>query len=211
MNNRQDITLALSGIFQAAVLVKQLAWTGKLDQAPFEASIHSLFQINSEKVSDIYGGQQNLQVGLQALIDLLDNNAPNDREIAKYTISLLHLEKRLMKNPIMLQMIRQGIERAQTQAEHFSPTHENVMANLAGIYTDTLSTFKFRIHVTGEPNHLTNANTTNRVRALLLAGIRSAVLWRQLGGSRLQLVFGRKNLVSQAKQLLESLKESEPA
>ena len=88
------------------------------------------------------------------------------------------------------------------QAEHFSTMHDNVMANLAGIYTDTLSTFNFRIHVTGNPIYLTNPVNTNKVRALLLAGIRSAVLWRQMGGSRWQLIFGRKQYSEIAKKIL---------
>ena len=35
----------------------------------------------------------------------------------------------------------------------------------------------------------------HKVRALLLAGIRAAVLWRQLGGSRAQIIFARKKMV----------------
>jgi high frequency lysogenization protein len=42
----------------------------------------------------------------------------------------------------------------------------------------------------------------------LLAGIRSAVLWRQLGGTRLQLLFSRKSIVSDAEELLELLLET---
>ncbi|PMC26181.1 lysogenization regulator HflD, partial [Klebsiella aerogenes] len=38
-----------------------------------------------------------------------------------------------------------------------------------------------------------------------LAGIRSAVLWHQVGGGRLQLMFSRNRLVNQAKQILAHL------
>ncbi|GAM56239.1 hypothetical protein JCM19232_5254 [Vibrio ishigakensis] len=41
-----------------------------------------------------------------------------------------------------------------------------------------------------------------KVRALLLAGIRSAVLWRQVGGKRRHLIFSRKKMVEQAEILL---------
>ncbi|MEE7539638.1 DUF489 family protein [Enterobacter kobei] len=41
-----------------------------------------------------------------------------------------------------------------------------------------------------------------KVRASLLAGIRAAVLWHQVGGGRLQLMFSRNRLTTQAKQIL---------
>jgi CII-binding regulator of phage lambda lysogenization HflD len=43
---------------------------------------------------------------------------------------------------------------------------------------------------------------TGKVRASLLAGIRAAVLWHQVGGGRLQLMFSRNRLTTQAKQIL---------
>jgi high frequency lysogenization protein len=45
----------------------------------------------------------------------------------------------------------------------------------------------------------------SKVRAALLAGIRSAVLWQQVGGGRLQLMFSRQRLLSEAKTILSRL------
>lgn len=202
----QSVTraMALAGVVQAASLVKQLSWNGTINQEEFTTCIESIFQTDPAQVEDVYGHVRNISSGLQMLTKLFsDNNGPKDQEIARYTISLLHLERLLVKKPEMLTIIQRGVERAKSQAHHFSTTHENVIANLAGIYTDTLSTFKFRIHVTGESNYLSNPNTINKVRTLLLAGIRSAVLWRQLGGSRWQLVFGKKTLIQDAKYLMQ--------
>lgn len=49
---------------------------------------------------------------------------------------------------------------------------------------------------------LKNAQVQAKVRATLLAGIRAAVLWQQVGGGRLQLMFSRARLVKEAKQIL---------
>ena len=137
------------------------------------------------------------------MILLFSNNAlTKESDIARYVFSLLYLQAKLSEKPQMLQQVRDGIERAQTQAQHFSTTHENVMANLASLYTDTLSTFSFRIHVSGEPLYLNQTPTINKIRALLLAGIRSAILWRQLGGKRWQLLINRGSLIQSAKQWL---------
>jgi high frequency lysogenization protein len=197
--------LALAGVFQAAALVKQLARTGRVDEQYFTSSIESIFKIDAENVLDVYGKPEHLTLGLNELIKLFANNKqPKDSEIARYVFSLLHLERKLISNSKMLTMVRAGIERAANQANHFSSTHENVMANLASLYTDTLSTFSFRIQVAGEPIYLNQTHVLNKVRALLLTGIRSAVLWRQLEGKRWQLVLYRTLILETAKQWLQA-------
>lgn len=212
LEQRRNRVLALTGVVNAAHLVKQLAWKGTVNQDEFATCIYSIFQTHAPTVPAVYGETRHLIPGVQELIKLLtDTKAPKDPEIARYTISLLHLERLLQKKPAMLNVIQRGIERAKNQAQHFTNTHENVIANLAGIYTDTLSTFKFRIHVSGESTHLSNHYNVNKVRATLMAGIRSAVLWRQLGGSRWQLVFGKRTLLEDANALLKTLQEQRVA
>ena len=51
-------------------------------------------------------------------------------------------------------------------------------------------------------SHLQVSSNAARIRALLLAGIRSARLWRQLGGSRWQMVFSRRRLLNELYPLL---------
>ncbi len=198
-------TLALAGVFQSACLVKQLATTGRTHPEAFATSIESILAIDANSPLDVYQNHRNLSIGLEALISLFSNSKkPKDSDIARYTFSLLHLERKLSENPKMLDRVASGVQRAKAQAFHFSPTHENVMANLASLYTDTLSTFRFRIHVSGEPVYLNQTNQLNKIRALLLAGIRSAVLWRQLGGRRWQLLIQRSALIDSADQWLKT-------
>jgi len=77
----------------------------------------------------------------------------------------------------------------------------SVVANLAGLYQETLSTFKFRIQVGGDPRLLQNTENAAKIRALLLAGIRAAMLWRQVGGRRWHLLFFRSRLRPSLKKL----------
>lgn len=211
MNDKsKDRTLALAGVFQAAALVKQLAKTGRTTEPYFTASIESLFKTDPQDVLDVYGGTRNLALGLQELIRLFSNNkAPKDSDIARYVLSLLHLERKLSKNSKMIQTIQAGLARAKIQANHFSTTHENVLANLASVYTDTLSSFKFRIYVSGEPVYLNQTSILHKVRALLFAGIRSAVLWQQVGGRRWQLLISRQNIIQTAKNCLQAVAQPE--
>jgi len=56
--------------------------------------------------------------------------------------------------------------------------------------------------VNGEQGYLATPLIAAKVRAGLLAGVRSAVLWRQLGGNRWQLLFGRRRIAREAGRLL---------
>lgn len=204
VEQRINRTLALAGVVQAATLVKQLAWKGCVNQDELLTSIQSIFETDPKDTIAVYGKINNVNTGLKALTTLFaESKGPKDQEIARYTISLLHLERLLLKKPDMMTKLQRGIERAKSQAEYFSTTHDNVIANLASVYVDTLSTFKFRIHVGGEKSYLSNPHIINKVRGILLAGIRSAVLWRQLGGSRWQFVFSKKTMMQDAQYLLD--------
>ena len=105
----------------------------------------------------------------------------------------------------MLAQLADGIDRAKQQAEVFSTTHENVLANLAGLYSDTISTLSPRIMVQGEQVYLNDTLNVNKIRALLLSAIRSAVLWRQKGGTRLQIMFSRKKYLQEIQLLINKL------
>jgi len=80
--------------------------------------------------------------------------------------------------------------------------HDLQAERIAGLYSKTISTISPRIVVNGRPQHLQVQRTVNWIRALLFSGLRSAVLWRQLGGGRFSLMFGRKKMLEQAQTLL---------
>ncbi len=200
-----ETILALAGIIQATKLVQEIASHGTVDQANFEVCIHSLFETNPRDTASVYGGVEGVRPGLIVLTEQLgEQQHKRDMEITKYVISVMHLEKKLSKRPDMLKTIGQGIDKAREQAGHFSMTHENVIANLADLYVNTISTLQPRIIVNGEHGYLTDPDNANKIRALLLAAIRSAVLWRQCGGNRLQLLLNRKKIIQMAGSLLRT-------
>ena len=197
--------MALAGLFQAVSLVQQAAREGNADAEPFESSIESVFRIEAEDSDAVFGGSARLTRGLETLCRQLGRDkARQDAELMRYAVSLLFLERQLVRNAKMLDRVREGIEAASRQSEHFSVTHENVLARLADTYTTTVSQLKPRIMVQGKPEYLNTPANANRIRALLLAGMRSAVLWRQLGGNRLQLLWTRKHIVQNAEELLKA-------
>jgi len=212
-NSWQDTTLALAGIFQASALVAQLAKTGNVPSEAYHCSIESLFALNPPDTISIYGSVASLRLGLEQLRATLSsettNNTPDAariREVLRYSMAILHLQKKLSRRKDMLGVIGSRLQQAARQAEHFGATHENVVGNLGDLYQETLSTFPFRIQVAGDPGYLQQPRIASEVRALLLAGVRSATLWRQLGGNRWHLLLRRKQLAANVEQLLKQAK-----
>lgn len=205
MASLYDKTLALAGLFQATALVRQIATGGQADPHDLEVCLKSIIELNPDDLNNIYGNPGNLKTGLQLIVSQLGaNDSKPDMDIARYAISLLHLERKLSKESHMLRIISEGISRAKEQLEHFPITHENIIANLAGIYSETVSQIPPKIMVSGENQYLSDSNNANRIRALLLCGMRSAVLWRQLGGNRWQLLFQRRKLCEAAQRILQA-------
>ena len=59
-----------------------------------------------------------------------------------------------------------------------------------------------RAVMNGKPQFLQVERVTDWIRTLLLAGIRSATLWMQLGGNRFELMFGRRRIMQDAQRYL---------
>lgn len=198
-------TIALAGIAQVAVLVQQLATTGSCDQDALEASIGSVLKIDSDGVAEIYGGLPGLKLGFEQLNGQISGEKPPNPDQARYAASIVFLENKLAKRKDFLATIHAGIVKAQAQAEQFGPVHENVMANLGDLYHSTISTLQPRIMVNGDQQFLSSHAIANKIRALLLAGIRSALLWRQCGGSRWKFIFYRRRIQDELQHLMKRI------
>lgn len=205
LNTITNQTLALAGIAQAAALVQQLASKGTADSVAFETSIASVLKIDSDSVIDIYGSLEGLKLGLKQLDDQMTGYKITNPEQARYSASLVFLENQLSERKDLLKTINIGVTKAQAQSEHFGLLHENVLANLGEVYQSTISTLQPRIMVNGDPVYLARADIANKIRACLLAGIRSAILWRQCGGTRWKFLFYRKKIQAELKTLLAQI------
>ena len=190
-----DQVLALAGLIQAAGLVAQVAKTGLLPQDSFEASVKSLFSFDPASTSEVYGGVRGLNLGLRTTRDLLASGGLTaNGDVARYGLNLFQLERRLSKHAEVRARIASGLQEAGRLAEEFTPVHQEVLSSVASVYKDTISTLGNRIQVIGDIRHLQNSNNTDKVRVLLLSGIRSAVLWHQLGGRWWHLLLQRQRL-----------------
>lgn len=198
---REARVIALAGVLQSCRLVHDLATTGRADDAAAQSSLASVFRIDADSAADVFGGLAGVRMGLDVLIAQFEGD-PRDLNLTRLVLGVLRLERRLSTNRHAQAELRGGIDDIQRQVDHFGIAHATVQGRLADLYVATLSTLRPRIIVHGNPQHLGNAQLVERIRALLLAAVRAAVLWRQVGGSQLRLLLRRQQYAMLARGLL---------
>ncbi len=203
----KDRVLALAGIFQAAKLVDDVAFRGNADHSALRASIGSIFATEPDDVPEVFDGAQGVRRGLRIVRRIFDTAATEaDLAITRYVFALITLEKKARNRIGMFSNLQSRVTRGKSQARHFDDVaHDSVLAALADTYVETIGTLSPRIMVNGEPDRLENPRNVEMIRALLLAGIRSAVLWRQCGGNKLTLLISRRAIRDQADTLLKEV------
>lgn len=203
MTTIENQTLALAGIFQSAALIEQLATEGKLNQAAFDCSFDSLFTFEAPTALDVFGNLSGLSRGLNVLIQALgSNNQHPGKNVTYYALSMLKLSAKLKRDLNMAAQVQEKLQKTESLSRDFELSRQSVISKIDGVYQSTISTMTPRIMVQGEQTYLSNSDNASKIRTLLLAGIRAAVLWYQLGGNQWKLVFSRKKYLLSANQLL---------
>ncbi|WP_419851778.1 high frequency lysogenization protein HflD [Actinobacillus pleuropneumoniae] len=207
--NYHDITIAFAGVCQAVSLFQQFAHKGSADREIFANSIKSLLVTQPDSTLAVFDGQlANLKLGLETVQAQMGSpNGKLDTEIGRYWINVLALSQKLNKNPEAKAKLAERLQ----QIERQLPLYENdimadqMIANLAAIYSDVISPLGSKIHVLGLQDYLVRPDIQQKIRASLLAGIRAGILWQQVGGTRWQFLFSRRKILNQAQQFYKSI------
>lgn len=206
--HERDRTLALAGVFQSVLLVQSLARYDRADEPAFSYSINSILLIDADSTETVFGGISGVRLGLEEMRNkMLGRGDRPDLEMARYVLSLIQIAGKVSRNPRMLQDMATQIE---IIASHHRATNValDTIDELAQLYASTISHITPRIVVSGEHGYLTDSRIAARVRSALLAGIRAAFLWLQLGGRRWHLIFSRKKIGTAAAMLLAEIADS---
>lgn len=196
-----DRALALAGVFQAVTLVERVARDAEPEAALLEATLAPLFRFDASDVPAVYGGATNLKLGLTALEQALGGPRQAGDELAlRYALNLLQFERHYAGDATMQRELRRLLQLIQLQGDPAGISGQASVEALADAWTRTLGTLRPRVLVGGDPERLRDKRVVSLVRALLLAGFRSAVLWRQVGGSRWSLLLRRGPLLRAARR-----------
>ena len=179
-------TIALAGLYQSCRVVSKIAWSGEYDAQELTTLINCILKIDSVKTEDIYMNVPSLQTGLIYLKkQIVGDIFTRSSETRRYIASLKQLSDNLMADDKCIIRIQTLLKEMDSRSE--SMTIDEKATELSNIYQKTLSNFEPRIIVNGENLYLTDQIHASRIRTALFAGVRSMILWQQLGGSKLKL------------------------
>ena len=191
--------IALAVVTQCAVLVHELATNGRASTDQLHACLKPVYQLNADTVASLYPSPAEFSQGMQVLQNSFDSKGLREHaEVVRYMLGMLILQQHLSRNPAMMSEI--GARLGDFGPEYTGdPGDPDALlkadcSRLARLYQDTISLLSYRIHVAGNPEHLRNQQVAEQIRAVLLAGIRSAMLWHQLGGRRWHLFFYKRHI-----------------
>ena len=187
--------LALAGLAQALAQVRRIADTGQANENVLATSLDSIFRIDADTAATVYGGRENLRPGLMLLRDYFGGQ-PRDEQLPRLALAVMQLERRFVQDDDMALKVQRGIRDQSDAAGENGSTHPDVLAALGSLYAETLSNLRPRVLVQGNPHYLGQPAVVAEVRAVLLAAVRSAVLWRQLGGSLWDFLLRRRDMAA---------------
>lgn len=193
--------LALAGLAQSLQQVRRIADTGQSEAAVVQTSIESLFRIDATNTADVYGSVAGVSSGLRLVRGYL-GEGNKDEALARLGLSVLQLERRFIRDGSTASAVHSGIVDISAQARTLGSTHPDVLTALGTLYADTISHLRPRVMVQGNPHYLAQPAVVAEIRAILLAAVRSAVLWRQLGGNYWDFLFSRRAMLDAANDLL---------
>lgn len=197
-NSLPDRVLALAALVQALTQVRSIAETGQSNSSAVQTVLDSVFRIDATTPEAVYGRAVELAPGLRLLRDYF-NKQSTDEALPRLALSVLQLERRFSGEAGTLAAVGEGVAEIALQAQGLgSSTHPDVLAALGGLYADTISHLRPRVMVQGNPHYLAQPAVVAEIRAILLAAVRAAVLWRQLGGTYWDFLWSRRAMADAA-------------
>ena len=201
-----DQALAFAAVFQAATLAHQLAAADDYDRPALHHMGLSVLRLDADSTAAVFGSVHALRLGLDCVVRLFSGRADaSTREVFQYAAEMHQLSVKLGRDRRAQAAVGAGLDELRARhadlAEHFD--HDDALHDdIGALYTRSISRMRPRIIVRGSEGRLTDPLTVSRVRTALLAGIRAAWLWRQLGGRRWQVAAFRTQYHHRAKRLL---------
>ena len=186
----QGQVLALSAVVSAADAADRIA-VGSGNEPP-EHLLNGVFSLEQDRMEALFEPQEAFQADLDKAADLLrgEQRSPHP---ARYTVMLLKLATSLQKSKPITTKLRHLLEQ--------TPATDRDAHRAAEIYSETLSHLRPTIIVHGTRDRLHQPSVADAIRASLLAGVRYAWAWQQLGGRQWHLILRRGRILQAITQL----------
>ncbi len=194
MTNLDYRSLALAALFEALAEMQSTAEGRGGDD--IQHLLTPLFAIDADSLAAVFASPARYRNGIETAASAIAGER-NALRLLNYAFAVMELATLLKREDRIAGHLSQRL-RALANA----PRDAALLLALDEAYQETIGRLGKRIQVSGDPNALKQPQVAARIRALLLAAVRFAWLWRQLGGRRWQLIVGRRK----ALESLDALK-----
>ncbi len=200
-------TLTLSALYQCAQIVHSISVDGVATLTDYKAITQLLFAEDNEAFNNILNEVKPFKTGLEHLGKQLSGQQDSIEhlEITRYVISLIALEKSFSNQTQLLQQVAEKVELCHQKMGDNDDKFVEKIKQVAEVYVEHISSLQPRIRIKGSKGHLSNPKNSERIRCILLAGLRIAMHWRTLNGRRWHLFFFRSRYINKGNELLNSI------
>ena len=181
-------SLALAATFEALGEVHASA-QGR-DREGIEHILAPLFTGEARTLAEVFPQPRLYRSGIETAKKAIAGERRH-LQLVKYAFLVMELAGALKRSPKMSEVLSQLLAHLTGARYDLS-----LMLSLDEIYQNTVGALGKRIQIVGDAAFLKQPTTAARIRALLLAAVRFAWLWGQLGGRRWQLLLQRRRLVA---------------
>ena len=189
-------TVALAALLQCCSQISRVAGTGYMDEHAAACVVRGLVVTNPRTVEDIYAPGR-LMNGFKQLVECFDRSSgAKTREtiaITQMALKIISLEIEIARNTTIFSRMGSEIDREAAMIFSKNPDYleagpevilnPEYLSEFSSLYQSIISPNFSKLMIYGEEQHLRQTLNQDRIRALLLSGVRAVVLWRQLGGS----------------------------
>ena len=195
-------TICLAVTIDICIIVHRLARTGSTDENRLCRHTATCLNFDAADPRTLYGDPRGYTDGLNFIADTLSGKVNAEQmEVFKMVNSALQLQRSLRRSPGVEARLGESLH--VLNPEDFEvPFPPSSWTSLNDIYVESLSLLRPSIIVRGAEGHLQNPNVVAKVRGALLAAVRSAYFWYQLGGRRWHMMFWRRQYGEFARGLL---------
>ena len=198
-----ESNIAFSAVLLCLKYIDDVARKENKETQKIAHLLHTIINNNIQSTAELYQ-KVDLKEGFELFLNQLDYHTVKNNFIIRYLFGILSLERKLMTNDVAIQQLMQHIEQFNHKLQYHDILDESMITSLASVYVDIVSPLSNKIHIVGEPDLIKIPYNQKLIRALLLCAVRSAVLWRQIGGRKRHFLFCRKKIITTLKEQIKT-------
>lgn len=184
--------LSLCALLDCLTAVRELATQGRTDLARRSPLLDAILDFDGAEPATLYGPAFDFAPGARAGAAMFSRTFTQSDELLRLAAEIIALSSRLRQSASAGAKLQTALQTAIRQRDAFGISHDYTVQSFAQAYVDGVAPLGARIMVSGDPTWLKQERVAAQIRALLLAAMRAAILWRHLGGSLWSLWLRRR-------------------